>query len=978
MASAFRIEIRPSIHDTRTDVFTRKIKGEFPNAKVVAVTDVYTMAHDFSQEDQERTAQMLINPIVEGYTLDTPNAPENFDFAIETGFLPGVTDNLGHTVLESTEDLLKIEFNRPDEDVYSSQVIFLSGVNSAEEAEEIGKLFVNPIINRLHVRSYGEFQEKGGMDTIVPKVHLEYKPVADEVNLEVDEEELNAIGKKGVPNGDGTHRGPLALRPSYLKVIRDYFRSQGRNPKDIELEAIAQTWSEHCKHTIFADPIDDVAEGIFKRYIRKATVEIREKKGADDFCVSVFKDNSGGIIFDDEFVVTDKVETHNSPSALDPFGGAITGIVGVNRDSLGYGLGAKPVINRYGYCFGDPDTKPELYKGKDKARPALTPRTVMDGVVAGTRSGGNESGIPSPQGFAYYDERYSGKPLVYVGTVGLIPRTINGKNASEKCAQPGDRIIVAGGRVGMDGIHGATFSSEALDTGSPATAVQIGDPIVQKKMSDVIIKEARGLELYNSITDNGAGGISCSVAEMAKECGGCEVQLDRVPLKYPNLAPWQIWISESQERMTFAVPPAKAEELIELMARRGVEAVDIGEFNDSGRCIVKYGEETMLDLEMEFLHEGNPAEQQDTTYTRPTHDEPDFAEPSDYAQTMKAMIARKNIASFRFMSRQKDHEVQGGSVIKPLQGPGLVNGTANVVRPVLSSKKAVVTSQGINPRYSDIDTYAMAAASIDDAIAAAVAVGANIDYLAICDNFCWCSSNEAERLGQLKAAAEACYDLAIAYGTPYISGKDSMYNDFKGFDANNNPVKISIPPTLLVSALGVVPEATKCMSMDFKLEGDLIYVLGETKDELGASEYFAMHDAMGNKVPQVDTETAYERYQKLYQASQEEMLHSVLHIDRGGLGIALMKASISGQMGADVDLSNLAPELRNDHKLFSESKSRFLVSISPDKKDAFETLFPQAQAIGAVNNGEKLVIQGVAELSIAEITEAYHATFKDY
>jgi len=974
MSSAFRIEIRPTIEDTREAVFLSKIQeAGFSGIKKVQVADIYTVNRDFSDDERLKIAAMLINPIIESATVAKANAPEAFDVAIEVGALPGVTDNLGTTVREAIEDLFKIEFDRPAEDVYSSRVLFLTGVDEAT-AKEIGALFSNPLIQRVHAKAADAFKADGGMDMVIPKVDLHFEIKADKVDLEVSDEELNIIGKKGIKDEDGTYRGPLALRPSYLKVIQDYFRRQGREATDIELEAIAQTWSEHCKHTIFADPIDEIKDGIFKHFIRRATVEIREKKGADDFCVSVFSDNAGGIIFDKDWVVTDKAETHNSPSALEPYGGAITGIVGVNRDALGYGMGAKPVINRYGFCLGDPDVTPALYRAKDQKNPALTPRQVMDGVIRGVKDGGNESGIPSPQGFLYFDERYSGKPLVFAGTIGMIPRNVNGKPSGEKAAQPGDLVVVAGGRVGMDGIHGATFSSEALDTGSPATAVQIGDPITQKKLSDVIVKEARDRGLYNSVTDCGAGGISCSIAEMARECGGCEVDLEKVPLKYPNMAPWQIWISESQERMTFSVPADKIDELMDLMKRRDVEATVVGRFTDSGRCVVNYDGETIFDLEMEFLHDGLPEELQETVYEKPVHEEPDAADLENANDTLLAMLKRKNITSYKFVSRQYDHEVQGGSVIKPLQGPGEVNGTASVTRPVLSSNKAVVASQGINPRFSDVDTYAMAAASLDDAIAANVAAGGDIDYMAIMDNFCWCSSDEAQRLGELKAAGQACYDIAVAYGAPYISGKDSMFNDFKGFDDENNPVKISIPPTVLGSAISVIPEATKVNSMDFKMDGDLLYVIGETKDELGASEYYAHLGAVGNKVAQVDTTSAFDRYQRLFKATQADLFQSVIHVDKGGLGVALAKSAIAGQRGANVEFET---ELRNDAALFSESKSRFVVSVHPSKKDEFEAMFGDAKPLGTVG-GNNLKINSVVDLPVVDLTSAYHSTFSNY
>ncbi len=974
MSLAFRIEIRPVIEDSREDIFLKKIhEAGFRSVDKVQVADVYTISKNFSNEEKEKIVNTLINPIVESASFSLPFAPESFDWAVEIAYLPGVTDNLGRTVRESIEDLLKIKFSYPEEDVYSSQILYLSGA-CKEDIPSIASLFSNPLIQSQIFKSKMEFDNDGGMDIRTAKVDLDFDAKALKVNLKISDEELNEIGRKGVKDEKGVFRGPLALRPSYMKAIQAYFKSKQREAKDIEIEAIAQTWSEHCKHTIFSNPIDDIKDGIFKYYIKRATREIRLKKGDNDFCVSVFNDNSGGIIFDDEWVVTDKAETHNSPSALEPYGGAITGIVGVNRDALGYGLGAKPIINRYGFCFGDPDKKVSLFREKNKKNPALQPRQVMDGVIRGVKDGGNESGIPSPQGFLYFDERYSGKPLVFAGTIGLIPRILpDGRNSAEKSAKAGDFIVVAGGRVGMDGIHGATFSSEAMNTGSPATAVQIGDPITQKKLSDLIVKEARDRSLYTSITDCGAGGISCSISEMARECGGCIVDLEKVPLKYPNMSPWQIWISESQERMTFAVPEDKIGEFMDLMQSRDVEAAVVGRFTDSKYCIVKYKDEIIFELEMDFLHEGYPRETQESIYIKALHKEPEMDDLTEANDLLLKMLKRKNIAAYSFLSRQYDHEVQGGSVIKPLQGRGEVNGTASVTRPILNSKKAVVISQGINPRYSDIDTYAMAAASLDDAVAAAVAVGGDIDYMALMDNFCWCSSDEAQRLGELKEAARACYDIATAYETPFISGKDSMFNDFKGFDAENNPVKVSIPPTVLASTISVIPDAEKSNSLDFKLEGDLIFIIGETKYELGASEYYAEHDYIGMKVPIVDVNAARDRYRRMFLASQANIFNSVIHVDKGGIGVALAKSAIAGQIGAKVQL----PNGRRDVWLFSESKSRFIVSLHSRKEKEFTKLFPDALKIGKIG-GDRLIIDGLVNLDLKTLTEAYHSTFLNY
>ncbi|MFH1218541.1 MAG: AIR synthase-related protein, partial [Candidatus Peregrinibacteria bacterium] len=676
---------------------------------------------------------------------------------------------------------------------------------------------------------------------------------------------------------------------------------------------------------------------------------------------------------DKDWVITDKAETHNSPSALDPFGGAITGIVGVNRDTIGFGLGAKPIINKYGYCIGLPDDTTPIYRDKELKNKALPPKRILEGVVEGVNAGGNCSGIPTPQGFVYFNERYKGKPLIFVGTVGLIPMEINGSPSWEKRARKDDNIVMIGGRVGQDGIHGATFSSEALSAGSPATAVQIGDPITQKKFSDAIVKEARDKGLYNSITDNGAGGLSCSVAEMAKECGGCEVELDKVPTKYPNLEPWKIWISESQERMTLAIPNNKLEEFLTLMESRGVEAAVIGKFTDSGRCKVNFKGETIMDIDLNFLHDGLPRKSLKTTYTKTKHPEPTTL-PKNHTETLLSLLSRPNITSYEFISRQYDHTVQGGAVLGPLHGKGQVNSPASVSKPFPESEKGIVCSQALNPTYSDIDTYHMAACAIDTAIRNNIAIGGNLDHMALMDNFCWCSSTDPERLGQLKSAAQAAYDYATAYSAPFISGKDSMFNDFKGFDKEGNPIKISVPPTLLISSISVIQDVIKAVSLDTKFPNDLIYLLGETLPEFGGSEYYALLNSTGNSVPQVDAKKSIPLYKTLQQAIDKRLIASALSPSLGGLAIALAKKAIAGQLGMDLNFD------QNPHLLFSESQSRFIVTIAPENKDRFETLFsPHALTLlGKVTDSNKFTIKNIIDTDIETLTNHYKNPFEKY
>ncbi len=993
--SRYRIEVYSTINDHRGGVLKTKLARLGYRVSAVTTTDNYLVNVELSRDEAESVGRMLANPVTQAFTVNEPFVPARFRYALEVGFLPGVTDNVAHTVRESIEDLLKRRLD-PETSVFTSTSYFLEGELSRGEVERIGMELYNPLIQRIKALDAAEYSAAGGMGRALPLVSIHERTEVDEVSLDLPEAELQRLGREGIPDADGSRRGPLALDMLSLEAIRRYFRNdEKRNPTDIELESIAQTWSEHCKHTIFAARLDELDDGVFRRFIREATMRVRREKGADDFCVSVFEDNSGGIEFDDEYVVSDKVETHNSPSALDPFGGAITGIVGVNRDTMGFGMAARPIANRYGFCFADPFDERPLYRARDEGSKLLSPRRIMEGVIHGVNVGGNCSGIPTPQGFVYFDDRYKGKPLVFVGTVGLLPKKVNGRPSTEKKAMPGDCIVMAGGRVGRDGIHGATFSSEALNSGSPATAVQIGDPITQKKMSDAIVKEAREKDLYHSITDNGAGGLSCSVAEMAKEAGGFEVELEKVPLKYPGLAPWQIWVSESQERMTLAVPPEKCDEFIALMESRGVEATIIGRFTGSTRGIVTYGGKKVFDLDMDFLHNGLPRKNLKTARPSKPAIVPDFPAPADMTGAFHAMLSRLNIASFEFISTQYDHEVQANSAIKPLHGPGRVNALASVIRPLPDSKKGVVLSQGLYPWYSEIDPYRMAACSIDTAVRNAVSAGGSLKRLALLDNFCWCDSDNPQRLWQLREAAQACYDYAVAYGTPFISGKDSMYNDFRGFDENFNPVSISVPPTLLVSSIGIVADVMLCQTMDFKFDGDYIYVIGLTADETAGTEYAAMTAAtnnrpgvlFGSEVPKVDAAANAHLYRAFERALAERLVVSSVSVERGGLGVALARSAMAGMLGVNVDLA-LVPggeALREDVILYSESQGRLLVSVAPANCAAFEEVFADMPCarIGRVTRDGAIMVRGcdgtpVIRSDVAALLGSYRGTFGNF
>lgn len=980
----YRIAVSSKIPDPRAQSRLHTLKTLFPQSALEGASflQAYTIDAEMSPDELTWAAERLTNSVTENYSTKDVPAPEAFAYAIEVGYLPGVTDNVGRTAQETIEDRLGRTLGE-SAGVYSSFFLFLSGELSRDEAERMSRELYNPLIERASV--YSSSDAKTEYPIIIPKVKLQAGPRrADEVNLEADDAELKKISAEGIANVDGTRRGPLALSLTAMKTIRDHFRREKRNPTDIELESLAQTWSEHCKHTIFADPLDEVEEGIYRRYIKGATEKIRKQKGKKDFCVSVFKDNSGAIAFDKDYLITHKVETHNAPSALDPFGGSVTAIVGVNRDCLGFGLGARPIANVYGFCVADPHDETALYRDVQKKQPLLSARRILEGVVRGVNAGGNQSGIPTPLGFVAVDPSFRGKPLVFGGTVGLIPRKLGNRKSYLKSARPGDYIVMIGGRVGLDGIHGATFSSEALAAGSPATAVQIGDPITQKKFSDALVREARDKSLYSSITDNGAGGLSGSVGEMAKESGGCRVDLEKVPLKYPGLSPWQIWLSESQERMTSAVPKKSWNALKKIFDRHDVEATRIGEFTNSKSCVVRYEGKTVMDMPLSFLHDGRPIVLQKSKAVERKNPEPSTsARNIPPEKALLQVLARPSVGSISFISQQYDHEVQGMSVTKPLQGKGRVNTDAAVLQPLPDSERGVVLSHGYAPWYSQIDTYAMTAAAIDTAVRNAICAGASRDYLAILDNFCWSSSEKPERLYELKRAAEACFDIATAYDTPFISGKDSMFNDYRGCTEKDEPTHIAALPTVLISAIGVITDVRKAMTIDWKQAGDPIYLLGETNDELGASEYFQMLGAVGNTVPRVDTKKNAKTYDTVSKAIKTGLIASAIGVGRGGLGIALAKSAIAGQLGANVDLKNIPGNAKSDDSiLFSESQGRILVSVRSGCEKKFEKV---CQGVALTRIGEtgspalSIDLPGAhVEASLPSLTDAYRSFFKNW
>jgi len=958
----YRIEIgyKPGVKDARGDGTTESIRAFLGLPVEHAQTrTVYKIHAHLSPAQVETIREELTDPVIEVSAtgrLDAPRFDElaaargsrgmPFDWLVTVGFKPGVTDNVGRTTKTAIEDILGRKLADADAVYTETQYFLVAPKLSRDDTRRIGTdLLANQLIETIRVESAEEWHA-AEPDLTIPIIVGEPSVRVREYDLQVSDEELMRISSEGI----------LSLSLEEMHTIRDYFADPARlderrrlglgpNPTDAELEMIAQTWSEHCKHKIFNAEIDysdgdqrRVIDSLFRTYVRRATEELRPRR---PWLLSVFHDNAGVIAFNDRWSLAYKVETHNSPSALDPYGGAITGIVGVNRDPFGTGQGAKLMVNVWGYCLGSPFHDGELPEG------LLHPRRIRDGVHKGIIDGGNQSGIPYGCGWEIFDERYIGKPLVYCGTIGILPRLIHGQPSEHKKANPGDLVVMAGGRIGKDGIHGATFSSEELRKESPAQAVQIGDPITQKKLTDFLL-EARDQGLYTCITDNGAGGLSSSVGEMSISSGGAELDLSKAPLKYQGLDPWEIHVSEAQERMTLAVPPEKIDEFLDLARRREVEATVLGAFDDSGNFHVRYGDRTVAYVDLEFLHEGLPKMHLKAIWEPPHHPEPDLRLAPSPQEALTGLLGELNLCSIEKKARQYDHEVKGLSVVKPFVGVNNdVPSDASVFLVDYDSVEGIVLAVGVNPQYSDVDTYHMVASIIDLAVRRAVGTGARLDHMAGLDNFCWCDPVQSPKtpdghykLAQLVRANMALYHYTTAFGIPLISGKDSMKND-----STRGGVKISIPPTLLFSLIAKIDDVRRAVTMDAKSAGDLLYIVGETRAELGASEYYRYlarragdPTQIGNSVPKVDTKRAPATCAAMSRAVGDGLVHSVHAPAKGGLGIGLAKVAFGGELGLTVDLARVpARDVgRDDLLLFSESNSRYIVTVPPDKRAAFE------------------------------------------
>ena len=922
----------------------------FAHLAAVECQDLYFVEGDLTDDDLQRLATALLaDPVTQQARwtqLPTHEPAPAGQQVVEVALRPGVTDPVAHEIVRAA-----VELGVPGVHRAATGLRFLlAGIDATDAARLATRLLANAVI---HHWTLGE---------IAPAFPLE-AAATDQTEViplrGLDDAALLALSQ--------ARRAALDL--AEMQAIQRYCAREGRDLTDVEFETIAQTWSEHCVHKTFKALITVDREGeapavvdsIYRTYIRRATEEI-----AAPWVLSAFVDNAGIIDLDGVNEVSFKVETHNHPSAIEPFGGANTGVGGVIRDVLG--VSHKPFAATDVLCFG-----PQHAALADLPEGVLHPRVIMSGVVAGVQDYGNKIGIPTVSGAILFDAGYTANPLVFCGAAGIAPQGMRPHGV-----QPGDRVIVLGGRTGRDGLRGATFSSMTMDaqTGEVAgSSVQIGDPITEKGLIDVVVR-ARDERLYHAITDCGAGGLSSAVGEMASTLGA-EVDLTRVRLKYPGLAPWEIWLSEAQERMVLAAPPAALPRLQQLCDTFDTELTDIGHFTGAGRLVVRYGAKTVLDLDNDFLHDGIPQRRLHATIARrtwtPAQDAPANLDP---ARTLLALLAHPNIASKAPVIRSYDHEVQGGTAVKPLtgvqdDGPS----DAAVIRPLGAVGRAgVAIGAGVNPAYGKLDPHAMALCVIDEAIRNVVAVGADPARVAILDNFCWGDPRRPSTLGELVEAARGCYDGALRFRTPFISGKDSLNNEYLGADGQRH----AIPPTLLISAIGVMADVSAAVTMDLKTAGNLLYLVGDFQPTLGGAHWSLVTGVETGEGPPALSDRTPALYAGLHQAIAGGLVRACHDLSEGGLAVAAAEMCIAGRLGLTVELWGEGRGAKGDHLLFGESNGCLLVEVKPGDSQFFELTLGglPVQRLGRVTAEPVLTIlhDGAQTLScpVADLVAAWH------
>jgi phosphoribosylformylglycinamidine synthase subunit PurSL len=945
----FRIEVSPAhgCVDTRGRAALHQAEQSGFAPSSIETTSVYLVQGDLDETSVSTVAsELLCDPVTE--TLHVGSSKLTADSMIEVHPQPGVMDPEAQAVELAIERLL------------GTQVQVQTGTrydfygSDAEEAQQIVKrCFANTVVHDVHDSPYypNEFPHGHAHDMVVPEILIS--------NL--TDSELESMSRD-------SH---LFLDLEEMQGIQTHYKNLGREPREIELETLAQTWSEHCVHKTLKATIrytgpdatnrphhEEHEDGtvtihnLLKATVAAATFELMEE--SVDWCLSVFVDNAGIVKFDDEHAVCFKVETHNHPSALEPYGGAATGIGGCIRDIMGTGLAARPIAATDTFCVANFENDPP--------EGCLPSRRILGEVVRGVRDYGNRMGIPTLNGGVWFDNNYAGNPLVYCGCVGVMPI-----DCIEGEAKQGDHIIVIGGKTGRDGIHGATFSSaELTDTHADefSHAVQIGNPITEKKALDAIL-EARDYEsgcLFSAITDCGAGGFSSAVGEMGEQIGAT-VHLEKAPLKYRGLTPSEIWISEAQERMVLSVPLENVAAIQAICDRHDAELCDLGEFGTDGKeLILKYDGETVGQIDMHFLHEGYHGATRTASWS-PSTPKNVGSNIIDTQVMLPNLLAHPNIASKQSIVQQYDHEVQGRSVIRPFCGPsGGAPSDAAVVTPVRGSTKGLAIGSGLATALAD-DPYVIATAAIDECVRNIVCVGGDPSTIAILDNYCWPGVKDEESLGRLVRCSHGCYDAAKAFGTPFISGKDSLNNQF----TTESGETIYIPPTMLISGFGMVDDIATCTTMDAKTPGSLLMLIGETKPQMGGSHVLLVDPEAkcNNELPTVSLTDGPKNARLVFKAIKSGLVTSAHDCSEGGILVAAAEMAFGGGLGLDL-------QLQDESLCFSETPSRYLLEVQPEYLEQLQQHFSDTsyEVIGTFNNSDRLTL-GNASWKIDDLFQCW-------
>lgn len=935
MPAAWRLTITTIGVDPRpTAISAAAAADHLPLPGPVQVRDIAFVEGELDEFQRRRLAEFLADPLLQTATWEVPDdvGTDEVGTAYEITLHPGVTDTPAAALLHASAQL-GIPVSAA---VIGRRVELPAGCDDDVVEALLRRVIANPVI------------ERWAAGRIEPAFH----PGSHEVPraTTVPMTQLDDVGLAAL-NADRS----MALDAEELRVIRDHFRTLGREPTDVELETLAQTWSEHCAHKTFRAAIDVDGQPIapLLTQLREATERIDAK-----FVRSTFVGNAGIVSFLDGRTLALKAETHNHPSAVEPFGGANTGVGGVIRDVLG--AGHRPIALTDVLCFGPSDLAAAAVPAG-----ALHPRRIRDGVVAGVADYGNKIGLPTVAGAVLYDEEYTTNPLVFCGCVGSAEDVGLPIGPS-----PGDHLVVLGGRTGRDGIRGATFSSAAMNatTGEVAGAsVQIGDPITEKLLIEAL--EATR-HLWTAITDCGAGGLSSAIGEMAQELGA-DVELDTVLLKYPGLEPWEIWLSEAQERMVVAVDPGDVEELFSRCASNGVVGSDVGELTGDGRLVVRAGGEIVVDLSTEFLHGGRP--QRVMSAIAPTPERSPFGRHvDDHGATLLALLAHPNISSKAAIVHRYDHEILGSTLVRPLVGEGDRGHADGVVLAHPDDVEGVAIGIGVNPWHGLHDPEEMAKVVVDEAIRNVVAVGADPDRVALLDNFSWGDPRDARTLGQLSAAVAGCCAASELFAAPFVSGKDSLNNTY----ATSAGRRHAVPPTLVITAVAHVPDVERCVTPELRRAGNILVLLGETGVHFAGSHLDLLtgrHRTSGPDAGIVPTfdDLAPGRYRALHQAILAGLVQSCHDVCEGGLAVAVAEQCIAGGLGAAIDA---LPHADVTTALFSESAGRLVVEVAEARLGELAVLVGDLHVLGRVTDTGVLDVAGHLRIPVVELTAAFAGT----